>query len=215
VARQATPDFYVFTFRRPEGITRVLWARTADAVTVRLPALADEALLVSATGEERPLRALEGYYQLRLGGARCTPACDIGGPPVFVVERGAGDMRAQAVPTVDPTRAVLATPTATPTADGRPPTATSTPQASATPTASETATTAPTATASPTTPLTPTPSPTPQVVTLALADPTEPTATPAVAPSEASRSATTSWVFIGAAVVLGAILAFVIRQRHS
>ncbi|WP_374687913.1 hypothetical protein [Promineifilum sp.] len=219
VMRQATSDFYVFTFRRPAGITRILWARTADAVTVRLPALTDEALLVSATGEERSLRALKGYYQVRLGGARCSPACDIGGPPVFVVESGAGDTRAQVVATVDPTRAILATPTVTPTADRRPrtatPTATSTPQASATPTATETATASPTAAASPTTPATPTLTATPQVVTLALAASPAPAATPTVAPAEMGNRVTTSWLFIGAAVVLGAILAFfVIRQRH-
>lgn len=220
VARQATPDFYVFTFRRPEGITRVLWARTADAVMVRLPALSDEVLLVSATGEERPLRALEGYYQLRLGGARCTPACDIGGPPVFVVESGAGDTRARAVPTVDPARVVLATPTASPTADDRPLTATpevtGTPEAIATATASPTVSPSPTATASPIATATLMPSPTPQVVTLALAEPVVPTVTPTVVPTKVGDSVTTSWVFIGAAVVLGGILAFfVIRQRHS
>ena len=86
VGRQRTADFYSFTFNRPEGVTRVLWARRGNDVTLQLPALAGEALLVSATGEERTLRAVNGFYRVQLGGARCAPACDIGGPPVFVVE---------------------------------------------------------------------------------------------------------------------------------
>jgi hypothetical protein len=114
VGRQRTADFYSFTFNRPEGVTRILWARRAADVTVQLPALADEARLVSATGEEQALRAVGGFYRVRLRGARCVPACDVGTAGVCRGERRR-QRRQPRRSTVNPTTVVLAT-VVTPTA---------------------------------------------------------------------------------------------------
>lgn len=221
VERQRTADFYSFTFNRPAGVTRVLWARRAADVTLQLPALADEALLVSATGEEETLRAVGGFYRVRLRGARCAPACDIGGPPVFVVE---SDVRRTdaAVATINPTTVVLATVTATPTAN-----ATATVIAlSATPTA--TATNTPEATATPM--ASPTPLPTNTATPTATAAPPTPTATATVPATEIALAATpsapgptatdgrapvASWLFLGAAVVLAGVLGAAFYRRRA
>ncbi len=219
VGRQRTADFYSFTFKRAEGVTRVLWARQANDVTLQLPALADEALLVSATGDEATLRAVNGFYRVQLGGARCAPACDIGGPPVFVVE-SLGEDVATAVPTVDPTSVVLATVTPTMT-----PNATATTLAlSATPTF--TPTTTPTPSATPTASPTPTntPPPTATNTPLPTATTAPPTSTPTpteVAAAESSDATTTgatpvaSWLFLGAAVVLAGVLGAIAFRRRN
>ena len=220
VGRQRTADFYSFTFNRPEGVTRILWARRAADVTVQLPALADEARLVSATGEEQALRAVGGFYRVRLRGARCVPACDVGGPPVFVVESGETATAATAVPTINPTTVVLATVTPTATAN-----ATATVIAlSATPTA--TATTTPEATATPTASSTPRPTDTP-TPTATIAPPTATDTPPAteiaLAATQAApgptagdgRAPMASWVFLGAAVVLAVVLGAALYRRRA
>lgn len=235
VGRQQEDEFYAFTFKRPEGATRILWAREATDMILRVPALADEAQLISATGDEaRAIRAHNGYYRIRLRGARCTPACDIGGPPVFLVEAGADDLNVAAI---DPETAILATVTPTPTL-------TATPLASgeATQPAPATESLTPEPTASPTVTLTDTPSPTAtaspvpvalatvtaqSVADVALAAPDAmPTSLPVDGaasspdqainePTAAPDSAIASWLFIGVAVILGAGLAFLmIRQRN-
>jgi len=225
VERQQTPSFYAFTFHRPAGVTRILWARSADDVTLQVPALAAEALLVSATGDEQAtLRARGGYYQIRLRGAHCEPACDIGGPPVFLVESGSGARASDPVATINPTRAVLATPTATLT-----PTVTSTLNATATimaltasPTPSSTPTVLPTAT--------PVASPTPTATASAMATaapmvivalPTATRAAPAVETPLVNNAAgasggvpIASWVFLGAGVVLGSFLVLALYRRR-
>jgi hypothetical protein len=220
VGRQRTADFYSFTFNRPEGITRVLWARRAADVTLRLPALADEALLVSATGEEQALRAVGGFFRVRLRGARCAPACDIGGPPVFLVE---SNVTRTAVPTINPTTVVVATATATPTANATAtnialsatptatatltPKATSTPTASPTPLPTDTAT--PTATTAPPTP-TPAATTTPAATEIALATPGAP------GPMTVDgRTPVASWLFLGAAVVLAVVLGAAFYRRRA
>lgn len=249
VGRQQERAFYAFTFKRPAGVTRILWARTAADVTLRVPALADEALLVSATGIEQPLRALNGVYRLRLRGAHCSPACDIGGPPVFIVESVAEQIDPTADVTIDVETALLATPTPSPSpmpsptsrgsAGGsatatvlatvqpsptnEPPTATPGPTDTATPTPTPTSTTLPTATSVPVTvAATETP-----VSAPALADTlssggegiSDTEARPA-APGQDALATTdpsiASWLFIGAAVVLSAVLAlYVVRQRQA
>lgn len=170
VGRQQARDFYVFTFKRKTGLTRVLWARNSATVTLDVPALADEALLVSAVGDARTIRARDGVYRIRLPGARCAPACDIGGPPYFLVEQPAEDFRVADVPAVNPQQVTLATasptPTYTPTPSATPTRTprstlsatqqaemTASPVASASPTNDPTAT--PTATETPTASLTP------------------------------------------------------------
>jgi hypothetical protein len=129
----------VVRFVRPQGVTRVLWARTAAAVTVELPAIEETALLVSATGESRQhLVAESGRYTIQLEGARCRGECLIGGPPVFLVEGeeaevavpqpAAGSRRSEPAGTPAQPLAAAATPVAT-----IPPAVVPTPAPSATP----------------------------------------------------------------------------------
>jgi len=213
VGRQQTRNFYSFTFNRPEGVTRVLWARRDVAVTVHVPALADEALLVSATGEEAPLRAANGFYQVRLGGARCTPECDIGGPPVFIVEMGLAT-RLAAVPSVHPAATLTTlTPTATPNARltriALSATPTNTPTETATASLTPTPTNTPTPTATPTNTPTATATASPSPIPTATAIPTTPAPTTA-----AGASSVSSWLFLGAAVVLAGMLGLVYARRR-
>ncbi len=217
VGRQQAPAFYAFSFRRPGGVTRVLWARRAEDVTLRVPALAGEAQLVSATGEAQTIRARGGYYSIHLGGARCLPACDIGGPPVFLVEEGVGDGRLQEVATIDPNTAVLATATATATPDATAtarataatPTHTPTATATASPTATATMTPTDTATATATRELTETPTAAPTHT------PTpKPTATPVMA-APFAVTPVASWLFLGAGVVLAVVLGAALFHRRS
>jgi hypothetical protein len=169
VQRERTDNYFIFTFSRPQGVTRVLWARGQSSVTLNVPALATSALLVQATGETIPLQATNGVYNLTLQGARCYDGCYMGGPPIFLVEEG---VTAQTVPTAVPgpvasatpssstpvtnstaitgTAAVTSTPSPTvvitPTMTATP-RDTSTPRPSATPTATWTPTPSPTLTA--------------------------------------------------------------------
>jgi len=209
VGRQQTRDFYSFTFNRTGGVTRVLWARRAVTVTVRVPALANEALLVSATGEEEPLRAVNGYYRVTLGGARCTPECDIGGPPVFIVETGLA-ARPTAVSTVNPA-ATLATltPTATPNARLTRIALSATPTGTPTETATASLTPTPTDTPAPTA----TPVPPTATATATVSPSPTPTATPAPAAGDGGSSIS-SWLFLGAAVVLAGMLGLVYARRR-
>jgi hypothetical protein len=83
VRREQGGDYYIFTFTRPEGTTRVLWARQPTAVTLQVPALANSALLVTALGEAQTVEAVNGAYTINLEGARCYSECYMGGPPLF------------------------------------------------------------------------------------------------------------------------------------
>ncbi len=116
--RQQQGDLYqLVTFERPQGLTRVLWARGQAPVSVTLPATAASASLVSALGEVQTILAEEGVYRLELAGARCYGECYMGGPPVFVVEpeiSSAPPPTATAVPsttaTVTPAPGIAASP---------------------------------------------------------------------------------------------------------
>lgn len=232
VGRQQSENFYAFTFNRPDSVTRILWARNSTDLVLRIPALADEALLVSALGDtERRVQAFKGYYRIRLQGARCTPACDIGGPPVFVVESVATPLDMEELATIDPDMAILATATPSPTplpdsaaADetGVSPVETvqPSPTATSTPAPTTTSTASPTITVSPTIEPSPTPPPASNVDT-ALVDISSLTADgldedQPVKESEGIQSVgTASWWFLGAAVVLGGLLALIaIRNRQ-
>ncbi len=224
VGRQQEDDFYAFTFKRPEGFTRVFWARNATDLILRVRAFTNEATVVSATGQTRTVTPYKGYYRLRLQGARCNPMCEIGGPPIFLVESGARWLEIEIAPTVNPEESILATVTPTP-----PPTTTTTRRAtqptrsSPTPPWTMTPTTQATATASPT--MTPTPSPTlSPTADGPTAAPTveEPSATPATSGSSAGGIGNAdlagpplaSWLFIGAGITLAVVLALIfIRQR--
>lgn len=227
VGRQQERDFYAFAFQRPEGVTRILWARNSSDLILRVPALADEGLLVSALGQGHPIEAVDGYYHIRLSGARCTPACDIGGPPVFLVEKTNGGVDVEAIERINPQTAVLAT--ATPTPSGGmaiSPAEQATFEAelatqvawTLTPTAtqipSETPVPASTATMTPTSTATSTP-PTPATIAIA-ENPDE--ATPIHDDSwAASRSSGPylSWLFIGVALVLSLALVVLVARRRG
>jgi hypothetical protein len=172
------PLFFQVTLARGEQTTRVLWARTATTVTVEVPALTAEGLLVAQTGESQSVQPVNGYYSLTLPAARCPeeqadcwtshPACIIGGKTMMLVEAGVGDpaptsgttpeATAEPEPETTPEPDLEPTPTAPPT-----PAPTPTPTATVTPPPTPTATPAPTPTsaATPTPAPTPTPSPTP------------------------------------------------------
>lgn len=228
VGRQQEKDFYSFTFKRPEGFTRVLWARNLNDQILKVPAITGEARLISALGDtETTLRAYKGFYRIRLRGALCNPACDIGGAPVFLIEETSVDVPVEGVPLISPEDSILATPTPTAvvtatvmpesptTAEASPePTQTQT----ATPVPSETSTIEPTATVDPTSTATST-----TEADGAIADAAQPTLAASLPnqpePSDApvsDDSSVASWLFIGAAVILGGILAVILlRQRHS
>lgn len=199
VGRQQTPNTYVFTFTRPQDTVRVLWNRGPLPLTLAVPALANEAQLVSATGETQTITATNGQYNLRLEAARCTPACDIGGPPVFLVE--ATTTALETIPTVPAAVVIQETPTTVPTVTNTP-IASPTPLPTATPTASPT----PTATLTPTPTLTPTSTPT--------ASPTPiPSPTPVPALSLAAAVPSAGILFLVAAAVLAVVLVFGLLRR--
>jgi hypothetical protein len=202
VRRQQEPTHFIVGFQRPQGMTRVLWARTQAPVSISLPALAPSAKLVTATGEERAIRAQNGVYRIDLEGARCYGECYMGGPPVFVVEQG---VSVEVLPTAPPaTFLPTPTPTLTVTATLTPtltPTATNTPEPTATYTPSPTPTMEPTATET------------------AVPDPTA-TATPVWGEAEAFEVETavvsndlSGWYFLGSGLLLGLLLLFFIRRR--
>lgn len=239
VGRQQEEDYYSFAFQRSDSVTRILWSRQSNDLVLKVPALADEARVVSALGDtETVVQAYRGHYRIRLRGARCTPACDIGGPPVFLIEETVENLDILSIPTIAPDTAIRATATPTPTA--LPPTATlddatlatreaaleASPTAADTPTSTETPTASPTITASPS----PSPSPTAEPTSTAITPPTaadhsQPTSdanATTVVTSVTSSGQTSiggglaSWFFIGAAVLLGGILAvLVVRHRQS
>jgi hypothetical protein len=145
--KQADPKYYVVSFARPSGISRVMWARTQEPVFLRLPAVGGSGRLVGPTGAEVSLLAENDAYAIKLDGARCAGECFIGGPPLILVEQApvpAGGPAPASVfdPETGPIPATVsldATPTATPTQTPTPtPTATAT--ATSSPTATRTAT---------------------------------------------------------------------------
>lgn len=120
VAVQETAAYRVVSFTRPGDTVHVLWAREPTAVTLRFPAGAAAATLVTALGETAPLPAVDGAYLLTLEGARCYDECIIGGPPLLVVEPRPGDATPEtpapvpASPTPFAAPALVAANTATP-----------------------------------------------------------------------------------------------------
>lgn len=155
VRRQQYNDYMIVNFKRPEGATRVLWARNETPVTVRIPAIAETAVLADYMGNETTIEPENGYYIIDLAGTVCYEECLMGGPPLFLIEDGIDVDRIPDAP------ASIGVPTITPIpAESPTPTETATPIATETPTASPTAvpidTPQPTATQTPessTTPL--------------------------------------------------------------
>jgi len=181
VSARATrgPLWAQVTLDRGGLTTRVFWARTTAEVSLEVPALAGQALLIDQEGNQQTLDGQAGNYRLTLPGARCADVvlgCIIGGPTYLLVEEAAAGLPANPIaaaasPTPSPTPEGDVTPSDTPI-PGSPtltsppsdtPTPTSTPSASLTPSATVTTTPSPTpsATETPTPSATPTLSPTP------------------------------------------------------
>lgn len=239
VGRQQEEGFYAFSFRRPDSVTRILWARTSADLILKVPALAEEARLVSALGDqETTLHAYQGYYRIRLRGARCTLACDIGGPPVFLVEQTGEELGVDQMVIIAPETAIVATATPTSsseTANNVPPAIlrqitpapTFWPGPSATPTREPTATS--TASPSPSPTLEPSSMATPSALSSAAGAVAAGTDRPVIEGGllpETNPDGTAeimqrignlgSWLFLGAAVLLGGVLAvLVVRYRQS
>ena len=186
VQREQAGNYTMVRFNRPQGVTRVLWARTASSVTLNVPALAESGVLVDPiTGTETPITPTGGSYSVSLAGARCAGECYMGGAPVFLVEEGVSSEGGSSAPPV-----VSAANTPTPGASGETNTEGGTSESGAEATVAGTAvptdTPAPTETPYPTaTNMMPQPLPskTPTVTNTAV-PPTEiPTETPAETPA--------------------------------
>lgn len=152
VQREQGGNHTIVSFTRPQGTTRVLWARTASSVTLNVPALAESAVLVDPiTGAQTSITPTGGSYEIRLNGARCAGECLMGGAPVFLVEGGvSGDnVPAAPPPLVDPVDTATPTTGTGDSEDGEP-TIAATVEAAVDGTAVPTATQSPTETLFPT-----------------------------------------------------------------
>ncbi len=234
--REQSANHYLFSFTRPQGVTRVMWARTTAPVDLRVPALAASGILVDpVTGQETAVTPTGGFYNIHLNGQRChNGECLMGGPPIFLVEAGVAP---ETIPTAPPpavgTSAATATPngSATPeasaaatitgtiraTTDAASLAATTavTATATLTPTTKPTKTPRPTRTPSPT----PTTTPTPTSTSTAIPPTNTPPATavaalpPTAAPTPTAATVAgfipasqASWWFLGAGLGLGVLL---------
>lgn len=202
----ATNGYIQIAFPMPDGLVRLLWAKGPAAVTVAVPALAESAELVGYMGHREEETAVDGAYTLTLEGGKCyRNECDIGGPPVYLVEKYVATGTATipeigaplAVATITPTPLVSSTPTPVDTPS---PTPSSTP--TETPTPTQTATPTHTPTATPTLEPTTTPPPAPTVVEVAEV---EETAVPSAPPPTAASTPSSFW-FLGAAAGLAIVL---------
>ena len=90
VAQSRSAAVQVVVFNRPGSVTRVLWARGGDAVTVRLRQTlgTQSAQLFNALGEEQALPAGR-LYRLVLAPASREPHHQyaVGGTPLILVEQ--------------------------------------------------------------------------------------------------------------------------------
>ncbi len=217
-----TDDYYVITFFRPQGITRVLWARESAVVTLQIPALAESATLVGVAGETRQISPIGGVYSLVLENARCFGECLVGGRPIILFEPGAdlGNSplpppiqigEAVAVPTLEFDAVLTPTstsqPTLTPSSTPTPlPTTTSTPL----PTATATETLVPTLTATATETAVPTIEPTLEPSQTPL--PVTPTPTSNGLGIESAEQAGLLLAGIGGALLVGLFLFLRLRR---
>ncbi|MFN2204479.1 MAG: hypothetical protein ACK2UT_01075 [Candidatus Promineifilaceae bacterium] len=221
---QQADDYFVVTFRKVDQSIRILWARDDTALLLQVPALAEEGTLVDYSGRSEAISAEDGDYLISLDGARCDGACDIGGPPLFLVEN---DVKIEEIlPEIEatPVRATLTvTPEISPTYTPWP-TKTATP--TETPTVTPTATATATATATPTKTTTPTPPPafTATAAPLPVATADQPTGSLAkgqVLPEDAHLQTTATsdnmayWVLGLALLVSAGLVMLLLRSRRS
>ncbi len=206
-------DVSVVTVDRGERTTTVVWSRVPEAQTAMVPARTTQALLIDIWGSARYVYPDRGYYFVELAGADCTGGCQVGGPPLMLVEDVTSEAPSAAppdtpepasesdaegleeeptdAPTPDPNALPTATPTFTPT-----PTPTPTLTATPTRTPSPSPTPMPTETPMPTSSPTPTASPVPTLV---------PTATPTIVPVHVAAYEALSgspWLWVGMLVLI-------------
>jgi hypothetical protein len=211
-------DYFIVTFRKNSQLIRILWARGDFALSLQVPALAGSGQLVDYSGKSQIIDANDGHYQIDLQGARCGNACDIGGPPLFLVEEGV--LNAESNLAVQAT-AVRATLTATPEVSltFTPwPTNTATPTQTPTATPTSTPTATPTDTPEPTQPASLTPRP----ITVAVAESSltavapMPDTNPVSQNSRAGLGNINSYVVFGvAAVVAIGLIMLLLRSIKS
>ncbi len=132
VQMRTFPEYTVAIFDTPRGITRILWAREDSEVIVQVPAIGATAVLMDIYGNGQAIPAENGAYHITLGGARCDRECEIGGPPLYLIEEDVALLPYPPVPygvlgeatvtpmprpslTFTPWPTETATPTATPT----------------------------------------------------------------------------------------------------
>ena len=218
IRREMGSNYFIVSFSRPQGLTRLMWARYGTPVTLQVPALAESAQLVDVMGNVTVVTAVNGAYDITLEAARCAGECLIGGPPLFLVEEGVAPEQVPTAPPPPPpatsTPVITATAVLTPTLTA---TATAAPTKTATP--RPTNTSQPTATATVT--LTPTPEETETAVATEIA--LLPTATlPQTSTIEPPQSTATksgfsgqaSWWFIGIGLLLAGFIAVRTRLRR-
>lgn len=87
----ARPGYFLVTLNRGEAVTRVAWARTAKAVTLKLRATpnAIAAALYDQFGNSYPISGGQrGNYVITLPAAKCDSpyGCVVGGAPWILVE---------------------------------------------------------------------------------------------------------------------------------
>lgn len=213
------PLYIMVTLNRGSATTRVLWARTAAAATVSLPALAEQARLIDQTGAEQVIEPVNGFYSFTLPGARCADeyaGCIVGGTTYLLVEGESGPSLEP--PTPLPGELAASTNVLTSTVPGEPSFPTDTPVPTATPTPAPTdtptPTVTPTLTATPTATTAPTPKPTPTPSVTPTATPTV-SPTPTLAPVPLAHG-TPSCVVMAAIVaftILAAVLGTLYRYR--
>jgi hypothetical protein len=217
------PLYMIVTLDRGTRTTRVLWARTASAATVSVPALASHARLIDQTGAEQLIEPVDGYYTFTLPGARCADpldGCIIGGTTYLIVEDGDDTSLPTVTTTPTPTQTMEIAPTETPTTTL--PTETATP--SHTPTLLPTDTPVPTNTST----STPVPTETPpstgtRILTPLPTAPPPPTGTPipptpTPQPSSTATSSILVWPLLLAMVIvtiLAAIIGTIFSYREG
>jgi hypothetical protein len=101
---QQLNDVYVVTLNQSGQTTTVVWTTARTPITFSLNAIASQAVLVDAQGNEQPITANNSQYTLELPGATCSngTTCFIGGAPRLVVEAGSPDQRAALLPASTP-----------------------------------------------------------------------------------------------------------------
>jgi hypothetical protein len=229
VELQETEDYVIITFTNDERLIRVMWARRDRALELAIPAVANHGQLVDAVGHSKPIASRNDHYKIMLGGARCRGQCDIGGPPLFLVEEISGEVPNDLMVISTPARATLtatpevgltytpwpthtATPTTTPTQ-----TPTNTPTATATDTPTATATenlpVEPTHTASPISTQQPAEAPAVNALPSFTPAPTNQDSRPT--PNTASANRLNSfWLFGLAGVVTLVVIMLLLRSRQ-